>query len=106
MNKLINKLFFLLVGFLLTMAVVVIAILWAFSNKLPDYKFLKSYKPPVSSKVYAGEGQLVSDFSREKRIFVPYDSIPLKVINSFYQLKIKIFFLIQGLMQKELLELL
>ena len=92
MNKLINKLFFLLVGFLLTMAVVVIAILWAFSNKLPDYKFLKSYKPPVSSKVYAGEGQLVSDFSREKRIFVPYDSIPLKVINSFLSAEDKNFF--------------
>ena len=92
MNKLINKLFFLLVGFLLTMSLVVIAILWAFSNKLPDYKFLKSYKPPVSSKVYAGEGQLVSDFSREKRIFVPYDSIPQKVINSFLSAEDKNFF--------------
>ena len=37
-----------------------------FSNKIPDYKFLKNYKPPVSSKVYSGDGTLVADFSREK----------------------------------------
>ena len=72
--------------------VVVIAVLWAFSNKLPDYKFLKSYKPPVSSKVYSGDGQLVSDFSKEKRIFVPYDVIPAKVINSFLSAEDKNFF--------------
>ena len=48
-----------------------IAILWAFSNKLPDYKFLKSYKPPVSSKVYSGEGELISDFSKEKGLREP-----------------------------------
>ena len=70
----------------------VIAILWAFSNKLPDYKFLKNYKPPVSSKVYAGEGQLVSDFSKEKRIFVPYNAISTKVINSFLSAEDKNFF--------------
>ena len=74
------------------MSIIVIAILWAFSNKLPDYKFLKSYKPPVSSKVYAGEGQLVSDFSKEKRIFVPFNSIPVKVINSFLSAEDKNFF--------------
>ena len=74
------------------MSVAVIAILWAFSNKLPDYKFLKSYKPPVSSKVYAGEGQLVSDFSKEKRIFVPYNAVPPKVINSFLSAEDKNFF--------------
>ena len=41
----------------------VIVILWVFSTKLPDYKFLKNYKPPVSSKLYSGSGELVSEFS-------------------------------------------
>ena len=49
----------------------IISVLWIYSNKLPDYKFLKNYKPPVSSKLYSGSGQLVSDFSSEKRIFIP-----------------------------------
>ena len=50
-----------------------------FSNNIPDYKFLKNYKPPVSSKVYSGNGELVADFSKEKRIFVPYSSRFLKM---------------------------
>ena len=67
MNKLLKKLILLTSAGVLIMFVILIAILWAFSNKLPDYKFLKNYKPPVSSKVYSGEGQLVSDFSKGKR---------------------------------------
>ena len=70
----------------------VISILWIYSNKLPDYKYLKNYKPPVSSKLYAGNGELVSDFSAEKRIFVPFSAIPEKVINSFLSAEDKNFF--------------
>ena len=70
----------------------VISILWIYSNKLPDYKYLKNYKPSVSSKLYAGNGVLVSDFSAEKRIFVPYDSIPYVVINAFLSAEDKNFF--------------
>ncbi len=73
-------------------SILVFSILWAFSNNLPDYKFLKSYKPPVSSKVYSGDGQLVDDFSTEKRIFVPYKSIPKRVINAFLSAEDKNFF--------------
>jgi len=56
------------------------------------FKFLKNYKPPVSSKVYSGNGDLVADFSKEKRIFVPYNSIPANVINSFLSAEDKNFF--------------
>ena len=73
-------------------AFTIIAVLWAFSNNLPDYKFLKSYKPAVSSKVYSGDGELVNDFSSEKRIFVPYKAISEKVINSFLSAEDKNFF--------------
>ena len=70
----------------------IISILWFYSNKLPDYRYLKSYKPPVSSKLYSGNGELVSDFSAEKRIFVPYESIPLLVVNAFLSAEDKNFF--------------
>ena len=73
-------------------AFTIIAVLWAFSNNLPDYKFLKSYKPAVSSKVYSGDGELVNDFSSEKRIFIPYNAISKKVINSFLSAEDKNFF--------------
>ena len=70
----------------------IIVILWTYSNKLPDYKFLKNYKPSVSSKLYSGGGELVSDFSSEKRIFVPYNAIPKKVIHAFLSAEDKNFF--------------
>ena len=70
----------------------IISVLWTYSNDLPDYKFLKSYKPPVSSKVYSGNGDLVADFSQEKRVFVPFNSIPKNVINAFLSAEDKNFF--------------
>ena len=92
MSKLLKKIFVIFLSFSLLLMVLVVGILWNFSNNIPDYKFLKSYKPPVSSKVYSGKGDLVADFSSEKRIFVPYSSIPKNVINSFLSAEDKNFF--------------
>ena len=92
MSNLIKKTVIFLLGGILTSFVAIIALLWIYSSKLPDYKFLKMYKPAVSSKLYSGGGELVSDFSSEKRIFVPYDSIPKIVINSFLSAEDKNFF--------------
>ena len=61
-----KKNFNIFLQYLLLAGFGILAVLWAFSNNLPDYKFLKNYKPPVSSKVYSGNGELVSDFSQKK----------------------------------------
>ena len=92
MQKFISR--FLIFGLLSTIIFLatIISILWIYSNKLPDYKYLKSYKPPVSSKLYSGDGILVSDFSSEKRIFVPYSAISKTVVNSFLSAEDKNFF--------------
>ena len=92
MTNLIKRLFIVFTLFLLLSFIFIFSILWSYSNKLPDYKFLKNYKPPVSSKVYSGKGVLISDFSTEKRIFVPYNAIPKKVIYSFLSSEDKNFF--------------
>ncbi len=92
MNKLIKKIFIGFFGFLLLFSILLFGILWNFSNNIPDYKFLKNYKPPVSSKVFSGNGELVADFSKEKRIFVPYNSIPKNVVNAFLSAEDKNFF--------------
>ena len=92
MNITIKNIFIGFLSFLLLSLIIVLGILWNFSNNIPDYKFLKNYKPPVSSKVYSGNGSLVADFSKEKRIFVPYRAIPKNVINSFLSAEDKNFF--------------
>ena len=92
MSGLIKKILILLITIGLGLFISIIVILWTYSNKLPDYKFLKNYKPSVSSKLYSGGGELVSDFSSEKRIFVPYNAIPKKVIHAFLSAEDKNFF--------------
>ena len=92
MQKIFKKLIILGLLSSILFIVAIISILWTYSNKLPDYKYLKSYKPPVSSKLYSGNGVLVSDFSSEKRIFVPYSAISQTVINSFLSAEDKNFF--------------
>ena len=92
MNNFLKKTIYSIIFILILLVIITISILWAYSNKLPDYKFLKNYKPPVSSKLYSGDGQLVIDFSSEKRIFIPYNSIPKIVINSFLSAEDKNFF--------------
>ena len=92
MSKLIKKILLLLIACGLGLFISIVVILWTYSNKLPDYKFLKNYKPSVSSKLYSGGGELVSDFSSKKRIFVPYNAIPKKVIHAFLSAEDKNFF--------------
>ena len=92
MSKFLKNILFISLSFILLMGILIFGVLWAYSNSIPDYKFLKNYKPPVSSKVYSGDGELVADFSKEKRIFVPYNSIPKNVINSFLSAEDKNFF--------------
>ncbi len=92
MNKFLKNIFILSISCILLSGLFIITILWAYSNDLPDYKFLTNYKPSVSSKVYSGEGELVADFSQEKRVFVPFNSIPKNVINAFLSAEDKNFF--------------
>ncbi len=92
MTNLLKKISLIFVSFLLLVSVAILIVLWTFSSSLPDYKFLKNYKPPVSSKMYSGNGDTVAEFSKEKRIFVPYSAIPKNVINSFLSAEDKNFF--------------
>jgi len=65
---------------------------WYFSIGLPDYKKLSNYQPPISSRVYSKDGSLIAEYALEKRLFIPFDSVPKKVINSFLSAEDKNFF--------------
>jgi len=69
-----------------------ISTFWYFSSDLPDYKILANYKPPISSRVHSGEGKLIAEYALQKRLFIPYESIPKKVIFSFVSSEDKNFF--------------
>jgi penicillin-binding protein 1A len=82
----------LVTAFFIVSLLFVLSTLWYFSSDLPDYKILANYKPPVSSRVHSGEGQLIAEYALQKRLFIPFDSIPEKVIYSFLSAEDKNFF--------------
>jgi len=81
-----------LIIFLITILLFTFSTLWYFSIGLPDYKKLSNYQPPISSRVYSADGKLIAEYAIEKRLFVPFESIPDIVINSFLSAEDKNFF--------------
>lgn len=65
---------------------------WYFGRDLPDYQQLASYDPPVVTRIHAGNGQMFAEYATQKRVFVPIESIPKKVIDTFLAVEDKNFF--------------
>jgi len=87
-----NTLIKAIIVIILSLLFLVFSALWYFSAGLPDYKKLKNYEPPVSSRVYANNGDLIAEYAIEKRLFIPYEAIPKIVINAFLSAEDKNFF--------------
>ena len=92
MFKFLNFSIKFLIIFTLISLIFAFSTLWYFSIGLPDYKKLSNYQPPISSRVYSGDGRLIAEYALEKRLFIPFKSIPTKVINSFLSAEDKNFF--------------
>lgn len=75
----------------------VISSLWKYAGELPDYHQLAKYEPAVTTRLYAGDGQLLMEYAVEKRIFVPVDKIPDQVKMPLSPQKTKSFTAIRGL---------
>ncbi|MBT5389749.1 MAG: penicillin-binding protein 1A [Alphaproteobacteria bacterium] len=77
-----------------------IGTLWAvfsyYSRDLPDHKQLATYDPPVVTRLYAGDGRLFQEYSKERRVFVPISVIPTHVISTFLAAEDKNFYLHRG----------
>jgi len=62
-----------------------------YGRDLPDYKQLASYDPPTVTRVHAGDGRIMAEFAVEKRVYVPIQVIPGRVINAFISAEDKNF---------------
>jgi penicillin-binding protein 1A len=67
-------------------------LLWHFSKDLPDYSQLQDYEPPVMTRVHAGDGSLVGEYARERRLYIPIQAVPKLVINAFLSAEDKNFY--------------
>ncbi len=64
---------------------------WLFHD-LPDASDLADYRPATATRVYAGDGTLIGEFSDERRIYVPYSQIPDTVVQAFLSAEDNDFF--------------
>jgi penicillin-binding protein 1A len=103
MLKFLNFSIKFVVIFFIAILFFALSTLWYFSIGLPDYKKLSNYQPPISSRVYSANGKLIAEYALQKRLFVPYDSIPDKVVNSFLSAEDKNFFSHPGVDAKGIL---
>ena len=92
MSKYLNISVKIIIIFFISITFFIISTLWYFSIGLPDYKKLSNYQPPISSRVYSEDGKLIAEYALQKRLFVPYESIPEVIINSFLSAEDKNFF--------------
>jgi penicillin-binding protein 1A len=53
------------------------------TRDLPSVETLKDYEPPITTRVYAGNGTVLGEFAHERRIFVPATFIPKLVKEAF-----------------------
>ena len=82
-----------LIFFLSLLGIVLVAwTFWIYGQNLPDYNQLSKYEPPVVSRVYATNGALLAEFAKEKRVFVPIQSIPSLIIEAFLSSEDKDFY--------------
>ena len=73
------------------------AIFTIYGRDLPDYAQLERYEPATLSRIYSGQGKLMDEFARERRIFTPIDEIPERIRRAFISAEDKNFYDHHGL---------
>lgn len=76
---------------------VVAFVLWSVSKELPDYEVLANYQPAVMTRIHANDGQLIAEYAKERRIYVPINAVPDLLINAFLAAEDKNFYQHGGL---------
>ena len=54
-----------------------------FSRNLPDHETLKQYTPKITTRLYAADGQMITEYAEQRRVFVPYSMMPPLVVHAF-----------------------
>jgi len=77
---------------LMLIALSIGAVLHIYGRDLPSHESLANYKPPTISRIYSGEGRIIDEFSRERRLFTPAEDIPVLVKQAFISAEDKNFY--------------
>ncbi|KAG1668233.1 Penicillin-binding protein 1A [Nymphon striatum] len=66
------------------------------SKDLPDYEVLAKYEPPVTTRIHSVDGQLMGEFARQRRLYIPIQAVPDRVKAAFLSAEDKNFYKHRG----------
>ncbi|KZY02999.1 MULTISPECIES: penicillin-binding protein 1A [unclassified Sulfitobacter] len=72
------------------------AVFWMYGRDLPSHESLAQYTPPTISRIYSGQGRLIDEFAKERRLFAPAETIPDLVKQAFISAEDKNFYQHEG----------
>ncbi|MFD2237720.1 penicillin-binding protein 1A [Aureimonas populi] len=64
----------------------------AMGRDLPDYQVLANYEPPVTTRIHASDGDLMAEYARQRRLFLPIQAIPKLMKDAFLSAEDKNFY--------------
>jgi penicillin-binding protein 1A len=74
----------------------VLFVFYHYGRDLPDYRQLADYEPPTVTRLHAGDGRLLVEYATEKRVYVPIQAIPRRVVNAFLSAEDQNFYIHPG----------
>jgi len=78
-------------------AVVVAGVVFYYDKDLPDTAQLRNYEPPVTTRIHAGDGSILAEYSHERRLFLPSSAIPPMLKQAFISAEDKNFYTHNGI---------
>jgi len=95
--RIIGYIFGIAAVFFLVIATGIAWFVSSLAHDLPNYDVLAKYEPPVMTRVHAVDGQLVSEYAHERRLYLPIQAIPDRVKAAFISAEDKNFYQHGGL---------
>ncbi|NOY13511.1 MAG: PBP1A family penicillin-binding protein [Deltaproteobacteria bacterium] len=86
-----------LIGLPLLGAALLVGAYFYVSATLPKVETLADYHPPLITRIYADDGTIIAEYSRERRILVPFEKIPKALVQAFVAAEDASFFKHQGI---------
>jgi len=68
------------------------AVFWMYGRDLPSHEALAQYTPPTISRIYSGQGRIIDEFAKERRLFTPIEDVPDLVKQAFISAEDKNFY--------------
>ncbi len=92
----LGALFSLITLGMMAVALSIGAVFYIYGRDLPSHESLASYQPPTISRIYSGEGRMLDEFAKERRLFTPADEIPDLIKHAFVSAEDKNFYTHKG----------